>query len=150
MNKAQLHLVKSIEKARKLNASGKLGRVLAKIIKLKNRVLYACDVGITAEIPIDCVFHHSGLGVVIGNDVQIGNRCQLYSNIVIGSKDTHGHSGANLVIGRDVIIGAGSIILGEITIGNNSIIAAGSVVLHDVPDNVMVAGNPAEIKRYIK
>lgn len=48
-----------------------------------------------------------------------------------------------------MIIGAGAIILGEITIGNNSIIGAGAVVLRDVPDNVVVAGNPAETKKYI-
>ena len=51
------------------------------------------------------------------------------------------------MIGNGVTIGAGAIILGEITIGNNSIIGAGAVVLKDVPDNVIVAGNPAEIKK---
>ena len=140
MNKAQLHLVKSIEKARKLNTYSKIGKMLAKFIKLRNRIVYACDIGITSEIPTDCVFHHSGLGVVIGNGVKIGNR----------SRDTHGHNGANPVIGNNVIIGTGSIILGDITIGNNVIIAAGSVVLKDVLENTMVAGNPAEIKKYIK
>lgn len=150
MNKAQLHLVKSIEKARKLNTYSKMGKMLAKFIKLRNRIVYACDIGITSEITTDCVFHHSGLGVVIGNGVKIGNRCQIYSNVVIGSRDTHGHNGANPVIGNNVIIGTGSIILGDITIGNNVIIAAGSVVLKDVLENTMVAGNPAEIKKYIK
>ena len=150
MNKAQLRLVKSIEKARKYNAGNKCKKALAKFIKLKNRVIFSCDVGISAEIPTDCVFHHSGLGVVIGDGVKMGNRCQLYSNVVIGSKETHGNNGANPRIGNNVIMGAGSIILGGIVIGNNSIIAAGSVVLKDVPENAVVAGNPAEIKKIVK
>ena len=66
---------------------------MVKLIKLKNRVMYACDIGITADIPIDCVFHHSGLGVVIGNGVKLGNMCQIYSNVVIGSKELHGYDG---------------------------------------------------------
>ena len=57
--------VSLIEKARKLNTYSKIGKMLAKFIKLRNRIVYACDIGITSEIPTDCVFHHSGLGVVI-------------------------------------------------------------------------------------
>ncbi len=127
-----------------------MGKVLAKLVKLKNRILYSCDIGITAQIPADCVFHHSGLGVVIGNGVKFGNQCQVYSNVVIGSKATHGQGGKNPVIGDRVIIGAGAIILGDIKIGNNALIAAGAVVLNDVPENVMVAGNPAAIKKTLK
>lgn len=150
MNKAQQRLVNSINRARKLHAFGKVGGVLAKLIKLKNRVLYSCDIGITAEIPRDCVFHHSGLGVVIGNGVKLGNQCQIYSNVVIGSKAIHGQKGANPLIGDRVIIGTGAIILGNIEIGNDAIIAAGAVVLNDVLENVMVAGNPAVIKKTLK
>ncbi len=147
MNKAQLKLVRSLQKARKLNSSGKIGKAVARLIKLWNRTIYACDIGITAEISDDCIFHHSGLGVVIGNSVKIGRGCQIYSNVVIGSKDIHGHNGANPVIGDYVIIGAGAIILGGITIGDNAVIGAGSVVLTDVPSNAVAVGNPAEIKR---
>ncbi len=150
MNKAQLRLVKSVARARRFNSFGKIGAVLAKLIKLKNRLLYSCDIGITAEIPIDCVFHHSALGVVIGNDVKIGNQCQIYSNVVIGSKATHGQNGANPVVGNHVIIGTGAVILGNTVIGDGAIVAAGAVVLDDVPDNSMVAGNPAVIKKYLK
>lgn len=146
MNKAQLRLVKSVFRARDLYSSGGIKGVIARIIKFRNRVIYACDIGLTAKIPTDCIFHHSGLGVVIGNGVIMGNRCQIYSNVVIGSKELHGHGGANPIIGDDVVIGAGAIILGDIRVGNNAVIGAGSVVLKDVPENAMAAGNPAEIK----
>ncbi len=45
-------------------------------------------------------------------------------------------------------IGAGSTILG-VTVGKNSIVAAGSVVAKDVPDNCIVGGNPAKFIKYI-
>jgi len=50
-----------------------------------------------------------------------------------------------VAIGEDCWIGGGSVILPGVTIGNRAIVAAGSVVVHDVPDDVMVAGNPARI-----
>ena len=46
-------------------------------------------------------------------------------------------------------IGSGSTILSKIVIGENSIVGAGSVVTHDVPANVIVAGNPAKVLRAI-
>jgi acetyltransferase-like isoleucine patch superfamily enzyme len=52
-------------------------------------------------------------------------------------------------IGKRVSIGSGSTLLCGITVGQNSIIGAGSVVVHDVPENVIVAGNPAKILRKI-
>lgn len=45
----------------------------------------------------------------------------------------------------NVFIGANSIILPNVTVGVNSIIGAGSVITHDVPDDVVVAGNPAKV-----
>jgi acetyltransferase-like isoleucine patch superfamily enzyme len=50
-------------------------------------------------------------------------------------------------IGRDCWLGHGAIILNGITIGDGSIVAAGSVVLRDVPPGVIVAGNPARVIR---
>ena len=49
------------------------------------------------------------------------------------------------IVGNDVWIGHGAIILGGVKVGNGSIIAAGAVVTHDVPDCVIVAGNPARV-----
>ena len=139
MNKAQQKLVNSLNRARKLHEHGKVGRMFARIIKLKNRLLYSCDIGITAIIPNDCVFHHGALGVVIGNNVSMGNHCQIFSNVCIGAKRGAKKDG-DPQIGNDVIIGTGAIILGDITIGNGVIIGAGAVVLESVPNDVMVAG----------
>ena len=46
---------------------------------------------------------------------------------------------------NNVFIGCNSIIMGGVRIGNNVVVAAGSVVTHDVPDNSVVAGNPARV-----
>lgn len=52
-----------------------------------------------------------------------------------------------VTIGEDCWIGGGSVIRPGVTIGNRVVVAAGSVVVRDVPDDVLVAGNPAVIKR---
>lgn len=51
-------------------------------------------------------------------------------------------------IGNNVTVGCHVAIIGDITIGNNVTIGAGSVVVRDVPDNVVVVGNPARIIKY--
>ena len=51
------------------------------------------------------------------------------------------------MIGKGASIGSGSTLLCGVTVGKNSIIGAGSVVVRDVPENVVVAGNPARILR---
>lgn len=56
--------------------------------------------------------------------------------------------GGSPVIGNCVDIGCNSVIIGDITVGNNVTIGAGSVVLKDVPDDVVIVGNPAKtVKR---
>ena len=52
-------------------------------------------------------------------------------------------------IGNDVWIGSNVVILPGITIGDNSVIGAGSVVTHDIPENVVAVGNPCHVLRKI-
>ena len=54
---------------------------------------------------------------------------------------------APIKIGNNVFIGAGCIILPGVVIGNNVVIGAGSVVTKSIPDNMVVAGNPAKLIR---
>lgn len=55
-----------------------------------------------------------------------------------------------VVIRRGAWIGASAVILPGVTVGGNAIVGAGSIVTKDVPDNTIVAGNPARIIREIK
>ena len=54
-----------------------------------------------------------------------------------------------ILIKKNAWIGAGAIILHGVTVGENSVVAAGSVVTKDVPDNTVVAGIPAKIIKNI-
>ena len=58
--------------------------------------------------------------------------------------------GEPITVGDDVWIGGNAVICPGVTIGNRCIIAAGAVVVKDVPDDTMVGGNPARIIRQLK
>ncbi|XAS62837.1 acyltransferase [Micrococcaceae bacterium Sec5.8] len=90
--------------------------------------------------------------VTIGDDVSLGQHVRLISDtheISGGSRRTGKPSHEPIVIGRGSWIGAGVTILGGVTVGEMAIVAAGSVVNKDVPSNVVVAGVPARIVKYI-
>ena len=55
-----------------------------------------------------------------------------------------------IVVKRNAWLGANVTVLAGVTIGENAIVAAGSVVTKDVPDNMVVAGSPARVIREIK
>ena len=78
------------------------------------------------------------------------NAERIGDNFSCGHNTTIGATGKGRpIIGNNVALGVGSIIIGKINIGNNVIVGAGSVVVKDVPDNVVVAGNPAKIIKRI-
>lgn len=78
------------------------------------------------------------------NAKSIGRNFTVRQCTTIGNKKD-GRNDLAPVIGDNVNVGANVVIIGNITIGNNVIIGAGSVVVHDVPDNSVVAGNPARV-----
>lgn len=115
--------------------------------------------------------------LIIGNDVgmtlasiscfqkiSIGNNVKIGFGTHIMDTDFHAISTAQrnspydqehalkkpITIKDNAFIGAHCIILKGVTIGENAVIAAGSVVTHDVPDNTIAGGNPCKIIRYQK
>ncbi|UCC45806.1 MAG: serine acetyltransferase [Candidatus Zixiibacteriota bacterium] len=87
-----------------------------------------------------------GFALVVNDRTVIGANVHLRHSITIGCiKLPDGSQGPSPVIENGVEIGANTCVIGGIRVGNNSKIAAGSVVIRDVPPDVVVAGNPAEV-----
>lgn len=80
--------------------------------------------------------------IFVSHQAKIGKNCVIYQGVTIGEKFD---AGPAPMIGDNVVIYPHSIIIGDIKIGNNVKIGAGSIATKDVPDNCIVAGNPAQI-----
>lgn len=87
-----------------------------------------------------------GTGIVIGETAEIGDDVLLYQGVTLGGtgKDT---GKRHPTIGNGVMISAGAKVLGPFKVGDNSRVAAGAVVLEEVPPNCTVVGVPARIVR---
>jgi UDP-2-acetamido-3-amino-2,3-dideoxy-glucuronate N-acetyltransferase len=86
--------------------------------------------------------------VFIGHGVTFTNDRYPRSTTPDGALKTHADwQCQRTIVRRGASIGSGATLLGGITIGERAIVGAGSVVTRDVPANVIVAGNPARIKR---
>lgn len=92
-------------------------------------------------------------------EVRIGNNCMLAPGVHIYTaahplNPTERNSGREfgkpVTIGNNVWIGGGAIINPGVNIGDNAVIASGAVVTKDVPENVIVGGNPAKIMKSIE
>ena len=118
-------------------------------------VPFYCDVGFRIKvgehsfINKNCTFLDSG-GITIGNYTKIGPNCGFYTpqhptNYLERRKPIE--TGMPIKIGDDCWIGGSVTICPGVTIGNRCIIAAGSVVIRDIPDDCLAAGNPAVVKK---
>ena len=89
----------------------------------------------------DALFIDHGMGVVIGETAELGANVTVYQGVTLG--------GTGFATGKrhptvqdNVTIGSGAKLLGPITIGHGAKIGANAVVIHDVPPNSTVVGNP--------
>lgn len=89
-------------------------------------------------------FIDHGTGVVIGETAEIGDDVTLYQGVTLGGtgKDT---GKRHPTIGNGVLIGAGAKVLGPFKVGDNSNIAAGAVVLEEIPPDSTAVGVPARV-----
>lgn len=96
-----------------------------------------------------CSFQDQG-GIAIGDGCLIGHQVVFatinHSLLPAERGDMHA---APIVLGKNVWVGAHATILQGVTIGDGAVVAAGAVVTKDVPPNAVVAGVPAEIKKFI-
>lgn len=116
-----------------------------------NKQLVKLKVGRNLCIGYGSYIDYSG-GVVIEDDVTISEHIKIYTHnhpVVIGKSINWKENKirfSELIIEKYSWIGSGSIILESVKkIGSGAVVAAGSVVTKDVPENTIVAGNPAKV-----
>lgn len=114
--------------------------VLPRSIAAASRLLTGIEIHPAARIGRGLFIDH-GMGVVIGETAEIGDNVTLYQGVTLG--------GTGFATGKrhptvqdNVTIGSGAKLLGPITVGHGSKVGANSVVIHDVPPNSTVVGNP--------
>ena len=90
------------------------------------------------------VFIDHGCAVVIGETAEVGDNCTIYQGVTLGG--TGKHCGKrHPTLGNDVMVGAGAKVLGPFKVGDHAKIAAGAVVLKEVPSDSTAVGIPAKI-----
>ena len=90
------------------------------------------------------LFIDHGTGVVIGETAEIGDNCTIYQGATLGG--TGKQTGKrHPTLGNNVMVGAGAKVLGPFKVGDNSKIAAGAVVLREVPESSTAVGVPARM-----
>jgi len=110
---------------------------------------YNISLGRNVFINYHCIFLDCA-PIAIGDDVQIGPAVQLYTaQHPLDTKVRRSglESALPIRIGNDVWIGGGAVVLPGVTIGARSVVGAGSVVVHNVPPDCLVVGNPARMVR---
>lgn len=90
------------------------------------------------------LFIDHGSGVVIGETTEIGDYCTLYQGVTLGGTGIV-HGKRHPTLGNDVLVGAGAKVLGPFKVGDHAKIAAGAVVLSEVPPYATAVGVPAQI-----
>ncbi len=116
-----------------------------------------CDYGYNIEVGENFYANHGlvildGAKVVFGDNVFIGPNCGFYTagHPIDSARRRQWLEFAHpITVGNDVWFGGGVHVMPGVTIGNNVVVAGGSIVTKNVPDNVIVAGNPAKIVRKI-
>ncbi len=115
---------------------------------------YGCNVSVGDDFYCNfgCLFLDSA-PITIGNRVMLAPGVHIYTAthpLEAGPRCSGRELALPVCIGDDVWIGGRAVICPGVTIGNRAVIAAGAVVVKDVPDDALVGGNPARIIRFIE
>jgi len=105
-----------------------------------SRMMTGIEIHPAAEIG-DALFIDHGAGVVIGETAEIGDNVTLYQGVTLGGTG-FARGKRHPTVEDEVVVGSGAKLLGPITVGRGSKVGANSVVIHDVPANSTVVGNP--------
>ncbi|MBD2848592.1 serine acetyltransferase, partial [Paenibacillus sp. IB182496] len=126
---------------RYLHRSGRLRRQLVQVLNYVARTRYQCYVSELAEIGARLKLPHP-TGIVIGEDVRIGDGVTIFQQVTLGSHGRKGEGRAYPIVEDDVVLYAGAKVIGGVTLGRGCVIGAGSVVTRSVPPGAVAAGVP--------
>ena len=84
------------------------------------------------------------MGAVLGGRATVGNHCHVGAGAVLAGV-IEPASATPVIVEDDVLIGANAVVIEGVHIGRGAVVAAGAVVIEDVPDNAVVAGCPARV-----
>lgn len=122
---------------------GKIYQILAKWYKYKQTTKRNCQISYFAIIGKNIKFLHP-LGIVIGDNVEIGDDVRIWQQVTLGSHGKNSQVMDYPVVCNGVKIFAGAKIIGKVTIGRNAVIAANAVVSKSVIENDTVGGIPSK------
>ena len=136
-----IHALMAYRLAHALNEKGM--EFPARAISQGAKLLTGIEIHPAAKIGKRLFIDH-GTGVVIGETSVIGDDCTIYQGATLGGtgKET---GKRHPTVGNGVMIGSGAKVLGPVKIGDHSKIAAGAVVLKDIPERCTAVGIPARI-----
>lgn len=117
--------------------------VFWKLVLRHYQIKYGFQIYPETEIGEGFYLGHWG-SLVINPKAKIGKNCNIAQGVTIGQQNRGSKAGFP-VIGNGVWIGTNAVIVGGIAIGNNVLIAPNSYINFDVPEDSVVAGNPAKI-----
>ncbi len=118
-------------------------RDLAYFLQMRVSEVFGIDIHPGAKMGRGIMIDHAH-SIVIGETAVVGDNVSMLHSVTLGGTGKE-HDDRHPKIGNGVLIGAGAKVLGNIKVGHCSRIAAGSVVLEDVPPMKTVAGVPARI-----
>ena len=118
---------------------------LARWISQRARKKTGIEIHPGATIGRRLVIDH-GMGIVIGETAEIGDDCLLYQGVTLGGTGKD-QGKRHPTLGNNVMVGSGARVLGPFKVGDNARIAAGAVVLSEVPPGSTAVGVPARIVR---
>ena len=118
-------------------------KFIARFISQRSRHKTGIEIHPGATIGKGLFIDH-GMGAVIGETTEIGENCTLYQGVTLGGtgKDT---GKRHPTLGNNVLVGCGARVLGPFKVGDNARIAAGAVVLNEIPPDSTAVGVPAQV-----
>ena len=120
-------------------------KLFARYLSQRARHKTGVEIHPGATIGKGLVIDH-GMGVVIGETTVIGDNCLIYQNVTLGGTGKE-QGKRHPTLGNNVMVGSGAKVLGPFKVGDNSRIAAGAVVLTEIPPNSTAVGVPARVVR---